>query len=71
MSEGTKYLDDNNEKIYVGDTLLSEYGYKVLVVKNGNNSYSGKLVCDENHPCKNIPYSLNKGKGYIKVKHNG
>jgi hypothetical protein len=29
--------------------------------------YCGKLVCDENHSCKNIPYALNKGKGYNKI----
>lgn len=64
----TGYYDDNKEPIYIGDELKSEWGYYVIVVKGKYGSYSGKLVCDENHSCANIPYSLNKGKGYIKVK---
>ena len=63
----TKYFDDNNKPIFVGDRLKSEWGYEVIVVKDENGSYSGKLVCDNNHSCKNIPYALNKGKGYNKL----
>jgi hypothetical protein len=63
----TKYFDDNNKPIFVGDRLKSECGYEVTVVKDEDGDYSGELVCDDNHSCKNIPYSLNKGKGYNKI----
>ena len=63
----TPYLDDNGRTIFVGDKLLSEWGYEVIVVKDDDGSYSGNLVCDDKNSCKNIPYSHNKGEGYIKV----
>lgn len=63
----TGYYDDANNQIFVGDKLKSEWGYEVIVYKDGKN-YCGKLVCNKNHSCKDIPYSLNKGKGHIKVK---
>jgi hypothetical protein len=63
----TGYFDDNNKPIYVGDRLKSEWDYEVIVVKDEDGDYSGKLVCDEDHSCKNIPYALNKGKGHRKI----
>ena len=63
----TGYFDDANNPIFVGDKLKSEWNYEVLVVKDEDGDYSGKLVCDNNHSCKNIPYALNKGKGYSKI----
>ena len=62
----TGYYDDGNKPIFVGDKLKSEWNYEVIVVKD-ESGYSGKLVCDDNHSCKNIPYALNKGKGYSKI----
>lgn len=62
----TKFFDDNNNKIFVGDKLKSIWNYEVIVVKD-NNEYVGKLICDDNHTCKDIPYALNKGKGYTKI----
>ena len=62
----TGFYDDNKQPILVGDELKNKHGYKVIVIKNGE-SYSGKLVCDSNHSCRNIPYALNEGKGYSKV----
>lgn len=62
----TGYHDDSNKPIYVGDTLKSEWGYEVVVVKD-DSGYSGKLVCGEKHSCRNIPYALNEGKGYVKI----
>lgn len=62
----TRYYDDNKKPIYVGDTLKSEYGYHVIVYKEGRN-YLGKLICEDDNSCKNIPYSLNKGKGHVKI----
>jgi hypothetical protein len=60
-----KYLDDNGNKISLGDTLKSEWGYEVIVRKDIDGHYYGQLVCDKNHSCRTIPYSLNNGKGYI------
>jgi len=62
----TGYYDDNKQPIFVGDKLKSEWNYDVIVYKSGTE-YLGKLVCEDNHSCKNIPYSLNKGKGHIKI----
>ncbi|MCK9574743.1 MAG: hypothetical protein WC979_03195 [Candidatus Pacearchaeota archaeon] len=63
----TGYIDDNGNQIFTGDRLKSEYGYEVTVVKDGND-YVGKLICSKSHSCKDIPYSLNNGKGYKKSK---
>lgn len=59
-----KYFDDNNNEITLGDTLNSEWGYKVIVKKEKMGDWYGQLVCDKRHSCKNIPYALNGGKGY-------
>ena len=63
----TGFYTDNKQPILVGDKLKSEWGYEVIVVKDKDGGYSGKLVCGANHSCKNIPYALNKGKGYSKI----
>ena len=63
----TGYFDDTNKPIFVGDRLKSEWNYEVIVVKDEDGSYSGKLVCNDKHSCKDIPYALNKGKGYSKI----
>lgn len=65
-NKSTGYLDDFGKPIFVGDKLLSKWGFQVVVIEE-DNTYSGKLVCDDNHPCKNIPYALNKGNGYTVV----
>jgi hypothetical protein len=66
--KNTGYKDNNNNPIFVGDKLKSKWGYEVIVCEYEDKSgYYGKLVCDENHSCKNIPYSLNKGKDHIKI----
>ena len=57
--------DDNGTIIKLGDTLKSEWGYKVIVVEDENKNWVGKLVCEDSNSCKNIPYALNKGKGHI------
>lgn len=63
--EFTKLFDSNNQPIYVGDKLCSEYGYEVIVYKHSNGEYVGKLVCEPGHSCENIPYSL--GGVYTKI----
>ena len=64
----TQYIDDEGNQIFVGDTLRCKWGYDIIVMKDKNGlGYHGKLVCDEDHSCKNIPYSLNAGKGHVKI----
>ena len=67
LPEYTGYYDDNGIAILVGDKLKSEWGFDVIVYKDGYN-FSGKLICDENHSCRDIPYSLNEGEGYKKIE---
>lgn len=67
----TGYYDDNNNPIFVGDQLRNHFGYDVIVVVDKGGSFYCKLVCDEDNSCKNLPYSLNKGKGYKIVNMNG
>lgn len=56
--EFTGFFDSNRQPIYVGDKLRSEYGYEVIVYKESNGEYLGKLICEDGHPCKDIPYSI-------------
>ena len=60
----TGYSDDNGNMICVGDRLKSKWGYEVIVIQDKDGDYLGKLVCDEDHPCKDIPYALNQGREY-------
>lgn len=59
--------DSKGNTINIGDKLKSEYGYEVIVYKSEDGKLSGKLICDDNHSCKDIPYALNNGKGYTKI----
>jgi len=63
----TGFLDDNNKPIFLNDKLKSEWGYEIIVNVDSDGDYYGQLVCDNNHSCKNIPYSLNEGKGFLKI----
>lgn len=67
-TEFTNFYDDDGEPIFVGDRLSSEDGFEVIVVKDENDgTYSGKLLTtDKEHSCANVPYALNRGKGYTK-----
>jgi len=61
----TGLYDDNGLPIHVGETLVSKFGYEVIVYQLDNDEFAGKLVCKEDHSCANIPYCLNKGKGHV------
>lgn len=65
-SKSLKMKDDKGEEIGIDDILMSEYGYKVLVCKD-KNGYYGSLICEIGNSCRNIPYALNGGKGYVKL----
>jgi hypothetical protein len=61
--------DKNGKEIEIGDTLHSDWGYDVIATKHSNiDELIGMLVCDDNHSCKNIPYSLNNGEGHTVIK---
>lgn len=51
-------VDKNGCKIRVGDTLQSDFGYKVIVEEDDNGKLYGQLVCATGHSCADIPYSI-------------
>jgi hypothetical protein len=63
----TGFYDDSNKPIFVGDRLKSKWDFEIIVKQYKDGDFYGKLVCEDNHSCKNIPYALNKGKGYNKI----
>ena len=67
MAKNTKFKDDNGDPIFVGDELQSKWGYKVLVIKDGNG-YAGSLITEDKN--KGINYCLNKGRGYTLINNN-
>lgn len=64
METGLK--DKNGTAIKVGDTLKCDYGYEVTVYQDGDG-FSGRLVCEPDHSCANIPYSLADSSTYTVV----
>jgi hypothetical protein len=60
--------DMRGKDVFVGDTLESEHGYRVVVTMDDDREgYHGKLVCEPDHSFANIPYALNGGLGYRKI----
>lgn len=49
-----------------GDRLRSEWDYDVIARRDKDGNWYGELVCEDDHPCKTIPYALNDGEGYEK-----
>lgn len=65
-------IDENGNRIQLGDTLRSRFGYDVVVVEWPDcEGWVGKLVCEPNDPCADIPYCLNDGKGHIRIQSGG
>jgi len=58
MKKLTGKKDVFGRDVRVGDLLQCRWGYQVIVSKRKDGSLYGKLVCDKNHSCKNIPYSI-------------
>lgn len=50
--------DKNGNALKVGDIVHNRWGYNLIVCKDGNGGYYGKLVCEKGHSCENIPYAL-------------
>lgn len=64
----TGFYDKNGTEIFVGDILWSEYGFSVTVCQDlDDSSFYGSLNCEIGHSCRDIPYSLNNGSGYVKM----
>lgn len=64
----TGMKDISRRKIYVGDILESNNEFFVLVCQNPKNkSFYGSLICELGDSCRNIPYDLNNGNGYLVV----
>lgn len=61
----TKFSDDFGNPICVGDILNSSDGYSVMVCMDKDGDFYGSLICEIGDSCRNIPYALNKGHGYI------
>jgi hypothetical protein len=58
-------FDDNGVPFTKGDTLISKDGYSVTVDED-EHGYFGWLICPKYHPCRNIKYHINDGKGHVK-----
>ena len=50
--------DKNGNVLKVGDIVHNCWGYNLIVCKDGNGGYYGKLVYEKGHSCENIPYAL-------------
>lgn len=49
------------------DILHSIDGYDVVVRKDKDGDFYGVLICKKGHACRDIPYALNNGVGYINL----
>ena len=52
---GTNLVVGDRVSVYLGDNNCHAYD---LIICNGRDGHYGKLVCDKNHPCRNIMYAL-------------
>jgi hypothetical protein len=64
----TNLFDMKGLPIHVEDKLRSIYNYDVIVKEAENGVFYGQLVCDENHPYKDIPYALNNGLDFFIIE---
>ncbi len=60
--------DKKGCEIAPGAVLWHDDGYAVIVRQYANGDYYGQLVCEPEHPCAEIPYALNDGRGYTLIK---
>ena len=52
-------VDCNGVELAVGDRVHDRWGYDLIVCKDENGHYYGKIVCESGHSCEYIPYCLN------------
>lgn len=63
----TEFSDDTGIPISVGDILNSKDGYSVMVCMDKDGGFYGSLICEIGDSCRDIPYTLNGGRGYIVI----
>ena len=63
----TNQKDKNGREIFVGDMLECDHGYMITVIED-NGDFYGKLLCEPNHSCADIPYALNPDISEVKEK---
>ena len=50
--------DKNGKELKVGDIVHNCWVYNLIVCKDNNGHYYGKLVCKKGDSCEDIPYAL-------------
>lgn len=55
-------FDKNGIPLQVGDKVHNDWGYDLVVYRGEDGNLYGRLVCDDDHPCKDIPYALNESE---------
>ena len=50
--------DSKGTVLHEGDIVHNQYGYDLIVTKDTDGSYYGKLICEPGHSCEHIPYAL-------------
>lgn len=50
--------DSKGTVLHEGDIVHNQCGYDLVVTKDTDGSYYGKLICEYGNSCANIPYAL-------------
>ena len=66
MRKSTGLFDDNGTELFVGDFVRSEWNYDLEILEDYHGFY-GRLVCEPEHSCATIPYSLCNGRGHGEI----
>lgn len=61
-------FDSKNSILHEGDIVHCKWGYDLIVSKDENGHWFGKLVCEPDDSCANIPYALVKEDIVLKMK---
>ena len=61
MNTEEKIYDAKGVELHEGDFVHNKWGYDLIVSKDTDGSWYGKLVCEPGHACENIPYALCQG----------
>lgn len=58
MNKEEKIFDAKGIELHEGDFVHNKWGYDLIVTKDTDGSWYGKLVCEPGNSCANIPYAL-------------
>lgn len=61
MNKEEKIYDSTGVELHEGDFVHNKWGYDLIVSKDTDGSWYGKLVCEPGHACEHIPYALRQG----------